>query len=165
MKNKTNLIIHCSCSELKYISNISFEDYLIKLINFLSKENKQVQYCILIWIDGRTAVWTEGLNYEIADFKLANFKDITYGAEGYNENSIHVCYIGGRYGNSCMDTRTPLQKDVLMNICKYAKDTLGIKNIQGAYELMRVDSKNRLTKEVVTGVSPCFNVATIREVL
>ena len=38
--------------------------------------------------------------------KLADFNDVTNGVKGFNQSSIHICYIGGQH----LDNRTEEQK-------------------------------------------------------
>jgi N-acetylmuramoyl-L-alanine amidase len=42
---------------------------------------------------------------------LADFNQVTNGVRGYNQNSIHICYIGGQH----LDNRTEAQKASILN--------------------------------------------------
>jgi N-acetylmuramoyl-L-alanine amidase len=90
-KNVNNIVIHCSAGFGDKKSILNFWKYL---------GWKSVGYHRLIDLNG--------IVHELADFSA-----ITNGVRGFNDSTIHICYIGGvERGNvnKAKDTRTDAQK-------------------------------------------------------
>ena len=71
--------------------------------------------------------------------ELLPIKDISNGVQGFNSCSINVCYIGGidEKGNP-KDTRTPEQKQSLINVLRKLKTEFPKAIIQGHYQFPNV---------------------------
>ncbi len=97
-KNVKNIVIHCSAGFGNKQS----------ILNFWNSQGwKQVGYHRLIDLNG-------------AVHELADFDEITNGVRGFNDSTIHICYIGGveKVGGKFRgkDTRTEKQKESI-NYC------------------------------------------------
>lgn len=66
--------------------------------------------------------------------QLANETQVTNGVRGYNSNSIHVSYIGGRL----KDDRTDMQKAMMLGIIKHLRDKYPSAIIQGHRDFPKV---------------------------
>lgn len=92
------IVVHCSGNS----GDIKIKD----IQNYWKKELKWTRpgYHYIIERDGNVV-------------KLENEHYLTNGAKGYNEVSIHVCYIGGidKKGNPC-DNKTRSQEDALFDL-------------------------------------------------
>lgn len=75
--------------------------------------------------------------------KLQNISFIANGCRGYNQNAIHVAWVGGQNG---IDNRTPQQKSALYEIVAALKNTFPNAKIIGH-------------NEVSNKLCPCFNCA------
>lgn len=92
---------------------------------------RQVGYSDMIHLDGKV----ENLvPYNTDDIVQPN--EITNGAAGYNANSRHVVYVGGKGWNGTpMDTRTDKQKAALANYVKAFKAKYPNAKVVGHNEL------------------------------
>ena len=68
---------------------------------------------------------------EITDATMAN------GAKGYNRDSLHIAYVGGRWGNSQRrgDTRTDEQVLTMRDLIRQLKADFGITEVVGHRDL------------------------------
>lgn len=85
------------------------------------------------------AVTHDGTIHELLDVSF-----IANGCRGYNQNSIHVAWVGGQHG---IDNRTPQQEKALYKIVADLKNTFPNAKIIGH-------------NEVSNKLCPCFNCAT-----
>lgn len=158
--SKTRVVIHCTASDVNNL-NLPFRSFLDGVIRYW-KSNGWTRggYAVIIWIDGTTAVWRSGFDYEITDFKSANFDDRTNGASGYNTTSIHVCYAGGLRGTVAADTRTDAQKAKMEEIVKYLKSKYPISEIVGHRDLFQYNARTgQFLNKKVAKACPSFDVA------
>jgi len=119
-----NICIHCSAG---------FGDKNSILAFWKSKGWKSVGYHRLVDLNG--------IIHELADFSA-----ITNGVLGFNESTIHICYIGGieKVGNTfkAKDTRTPKQiqaideciQDAIKWLMKNGKDVTKDLGIVGHFD-------------------------------
>jgi N-acetylmuramoyl-L-alanine amidase len=91
-----NIIIHCTAST----QEASVESILNYWSNALGWKSPGYHY--LVDPTGKTHV-------------LAQLNQVTNGVRGYNWNSVHISYIGGKYG---IDNRTNAQKIEMERILK-----------------------------------------------
>jgi len=61
----------------------------------------------------------------------------TNGVRGYNANSIHLCYIGGKY----KDDRTPMQKAMMLDLIKGLRRKYPDAIIQGHRDFLKKGKK------------------------
>lgn len=124
MKKLKYLVIHCS--DTPEGRRVMASD----VVDWHTKEPpvgfgwSRAGYSDIVELDGRVV--------NVRDYDGDNWvqrDEVTYGARGYNAESRHVCYIGGRdrYGK-VRDTRTPEQMRALRNYC--IKMKLGHPDIQ-----------------------------------
>ena len=96
------IFIHCSAG---YSGRKGIEAF------WKSKGWKSPGYHRLVEVDGKIE-------------KLADFSTNTNGVLGYNDKSIHICYVGGvekKNVNKALDSRTPEQKESLIECIEEAK--------------------------------------------
>lgn len=103
-KRVEHLIIHCSdTSAGKY-----YDKYDIINWHTLPKPRgngwSKPGYNKIILLDG-----TEQMLIPYDGDGIVEWNEVSNGAKGFNNNSIHICYIGGKDG----DTRTPEQLEAL----------------------------------------------------
>jgi N-acetyl-anhydromuramyl-L-alanine amidase AmpD len=82
-------------------------------------------------------------------------------AQGYNANSIGICYVGGlaRGTHEPMDTRTPKQKESLINLTETLKNIFGITRIDGHRDLsVDFNGDGVITPNEWMKSCPCFDV-------
>lgn len=122
------IIIHCSAT-------VEGKDYTVADIKkwHLAKGYSDVGYHYIIYRDGSVNI---GRNVNI----------IGAHCQGYNSNSIGICYIGGLDKNGkSKDTRTEQQKKSLVELLKKLKSLYPNATIHGHNEFAKKDC-------------PCFNV-------
>ena len=115
MREIKSIILHCSATP-------EGKDFTVADITRWHKERgfKTIGYHYVVYRDGTVH---DGRPVE----------DIGAHCEGYNKNSIGVCYIGGLMtdGKTPKDTRTTEQKEALYQLCYDIMDrfNIGIENI------------------------------------
>jgi N-acetylmuramoyl-L-alanine amidase len=98
-----NIVIHCTATQPKATIK-SILDYHHNV-----KGWKVAGYHYIIDYNG---------NYE----RTVNIKDVSNGVQGHNADSIHIAYVGGiDKAGSPMDTRTPAQKETLIDLIRSMK--------------------------------------------
>lgn len=157
--NKNLIVLHCSANDITSLAELTFDEFLNNTCNYWKSIGwKTGGYSVIIWLDGRAAVWKGGLNYEITqDFKSANFEGVTNGASGYNSRAIHICYAGGLLGKNPEDTRTDAQKLKMLEIVNNLKDKYSIKEVKGHRDLYQYKN-GQFLKIKVAKACPCFDV-------
>lgn len=102
MRNIDYIFIHCSAG---------FGGVSVMRAHWKSLGWKNDGYHIVIDLDGT-------INY------LNTYDKVTNGVYGYNFKSIHVCYVGGvlRGSLEAFDTRTPEQKESLLDVLKTLRE-------------------------------------------
>jgi len=85
---------------------------------------------------------------------------IANGARGYNQDSVHVCYIGGLDANGrAADTRTPAQRKALRTLVKRLQAKYGGVVALGHRDLSPDRNRDgRITPEEWIKACPCFDV-------
>ena len=112
----THIVIHCTgASQLQTVESI--QRHWRDVLGW-----KNVGYHRLIDSAGKVT-------------KLANFNAVTNGVGGHNQNTIHICYIGGKDN----DNRTMLQKASILDCIYEAITWVGEKVIiQGHRDFPKV---------------------------
>lgn len=101
------IVIHCTdTQECREVTKQDIEQWHIK-----ERGWSRVGYSDLIHIDG----FLENLIPFNQDDTVDPW-EVSNGARGYNSVSRHICYVGGYNGQ---DTRTPEQKDCLLDYVRY----------------------------------------------
>lgn len=118
MKEIKYIVVHCSAG---------FQGVEGMRIHWKSLGWKSDGYHIVIDTNGT-------INY------LNPFNKITNGVKGHNSHSIHVCYVGGVLKDSkgllkASDTRTPEQKESLLNVLKTLREQYPSASIVGHRDL------------------------------
>jgi N-acetyl-anhydromuramyl-L-alanine amidase AmpD len=88
-------------------------------------------------------------------------ENIANGVAGFNSNSIHVAYIGGRVNNRPKDNRTELQKAALIVILTELKIKYPKARILGHRDFSPDTNKNgKIDTWEFIKECPCFNAIT-----
>ena len=128
MKEINKIIIHCTATKEGQFVDVAEVTKWHKARGFNS-----IGYHYLIGLNGE--VWT-GRPLEQAGAHT----------EGYNANSIGICYVGGLDANSKpKDTRTAAQKESLLKLVKELKSKYPTASVHGH-------------KEFANKACPCFEV-------
>jgi len=138
------IVIHCSATE-------AGKEVTVKDITEWHKERGfiTIGYHFVIYANG----------------KINAGRSIEWGgahAQGYNDHSIGICYIGGLKDGKSADTRTPQQKQSLRNLV----DTLriiypGIKKVNGHRDLsVDMNGDGIISPSEWMKDCPCFDVRT-----
>jgi N-acetyl-anhydromuramyl-L-alanine amidase AmpD len=91
---------------------------------------------------------------------LSHLSEVTNGVRGYNWDSCHISYIGGRNG---VDNRTPAQKSAMKKLIKELRSPaiLGPLPVVGHRDLSPDrDGNGIITSEEYTKLCPSFDTAT-----
>lgn len=100
-----------------------------------------------------------GYHYLISnDGSVENITDVekpSNGVKNHNHHSIHVCYKGGLNG---VDTRTPEQKEALINVLRNLKKKYPKAQIVGHRDLSPdLNKDGKITQNEWVKICPCFN--------
>ena len=120
MRDIKYIVLHCTATqpEAKVESILRYWKEVMKW--------KSVGYHHLIPADGCTA-------------NLSKIELPTNGVAGYNQNSIHISYIGGiDKAGKPKDTRTPEQKQQMEHLVRFYKKMFPNAKIMGHYQFPKV---------------------------
>ena len=138
------IIIHCSAT--KVTNNVSLEE-ITKWHKAQGFKNIGYHYYIT----------KDGTIHKGRDEKL-------YGAHtiGYNSNSIGICYEGGLDKNGkASDTRTPEQKQSLIDLILDIKERYSIKKVMGHRDTSPdLNKDGKITPNEYIKSCPCFDALT-----
>jgi N-acetyl-anhydromuramyl-L-alanine amidase AmpD len=136
------IVIHCSATEENH-------EYYADDIRQWHKERgfKDIGYHFVIDIDGTLEI---GRPLEQAGAH----------AQGYNEKSIAICYIGGLRKNKPADTRTEEQKTTMHSLINLIKTIYpNIRNVVGHRDLsVDLNGDGVVSPQEWMKQCPCFNV-------
>jgi N-acetyl-anhydromuramyl-L-alanine amidase AmpD len=110
-------VIHCSATPLSQVVTIEdITDWHLK------RGFKSIGYHYVIYPDGSV-------------HNGRNVQKVGAHAQGYNSDSIGICYIGGTKYGLASDTRTPEQKLALRNLVEVLKNIYDIEDVCGHRDL------------------------------
>lgn len=143
MRTINQIVIHCSATE-------QWRDVSVEEIRqwHLRRGFSDVGYHFVIDLNGKVHT---GRHVSIQGAHAA----------GYNANSIGICYVGGLARGTLepMDTRTPKQKESLVNIVAMLKNIFPIKSIDGHRDLsVDLNGDGVITPNEWMKSCPCFDV-------
>ena len=136
MREITKIVIHCTAggAQQKTSDIINYWKYKLGW--------KSYGYHWLVDADGMPNRLTE-------DEKPTN------GVKGHNANSIHLCYKGGWDGT---DTRTPQQKETLLNLVNQYKKKYPKAKVYGHRDLSPdLNKDGKITPNEWVKKCPCFS--------
>lgn len=132
MSRIQRIVIHCTATPEG--REVSFEDIWHWHKDPKPKGNgwKHFGYHLLVHLNG-TFDYLQDLPFGPYITK----QNIANGAKGYNEDSIHVCYVGGlaKETGRPKDTRTILQKETIEKLVKTLKERYDISEVVGHNDL------------------------------
>ena len=138
------IIIHCSAT--KVTNNVSLEE-ITKWHKAQGFKNIGYHYYIT----------KDGTIHKGRDEKLSGAHTI-----GYNSNSIGICYEGGLDKNGkASDTRTPEQKQSLIDLILDIKGKYSIKKVMGHRDTSPdLNKDGKITPNEYIKSCPCFDAIT-----
>jgi N-acetyl-anhydromuramyl-L-alanine amidase AmpD len=145
MRKINMIVIHCSATLEGKAFNAAAIDAMHKQRGF-----KKIGYHFVVGLDGKIE---EGRKLD----------EVGAHAQGYNANSIGICYIGGIGRNAKgnlvgKDTRTQLQKDAMANLVRQMKLKFPNARVLGHRDLSPdLNKDGKITSEEFIKECPCFN--------
>lgn len=126
------IVIHCTDEPHTAKRNREYYRYFF----FVVKNWKHFGYHAIVYQDGRWEM-LQPLPEVTADGGYITNDTQACGAAGYNSDSIHIAYVGGRWGNTSQtgDTRTDEQKKTLWALVGMWKAMYKIKEVVGHRDL------------------------------
>lgn len=136
MRKIDNIVIHCTAGSAQQSAE-NIKDYWARVLGW-----KSYGYHWLVNADGSCE-------------RLADDEKPTNGVRGHNSNSIHLCYKGGWNGT---DTRTPEQKEALINLVKQYKRKYPKARVLGHRDFSPdLNRDGKITPNEWIKICPCFN--------
>lgn len=143
MSKAIRIVVHCTAEPANARRNKEYYRHYF----FDVKKWKHFGYHAVVYQDGR---WEQLQPLPEATPNGGNIDNSTMacGAAGYNDNSLHIAYVGGldRFTNKPADTRTVEQKKTLWALIACWKK---------AYKITDIVGHNQL--KGVTKACPCFD--------
>jgi N-acetylmuramoyl-L-alanine amidase len=149
MRRINRIVVHCSATMEGKPFNAAAIDAMHKARGF-----KKIGYHYVVLLDGTIE-------------KGRAESEVGAHAQGYNANSIGVCYIGGVGYDSVTrrvrgkDTRTPMQKEAMRNLIRQIKLRYPGARVMGHRDLSPdLNRDGKITSEEFIKECPCFNAMT-----
>lgn len=132
----SRIVIHATAS------NVSTPYTKETLLKFFKESQHWSKPGYTFFFDRQGILWK--LNEHWDWDPIVNYSEITFGAKGYNSNSLHVAWDGGVDGKKILDNRTPEQRKALLNFIKIVHDiypdiqVMGHRDLPGVKKLCPV---------------------------
>lgn len=136
MRNIAKIVIHCSAGKAQQKTSDIMAYWRQKL------GWTKYGYHIIVDADGKVE-------------HLTPDDQITNGVKGHNADSFHICYKGGWDGT---DTRTPAQKDTLLNLVRFYRKKYPKARVCGHRDLSPdANGDGKITPNEWVKLCPCFD--------